>query len=157
MLVSESPTFQFLGSTLLSLGDFKHYALKEISVDHRALTTFVGGFRILETCKTYYNHISIWTWQNTSLHTLVKIILDHGSQTLLYPFPFFFSKTHKNTYGVPLRIPFLVTTFSDRYLTKDRFSHWKFKKIYFETQLSNIFQLGFRNYPPLLQKFMIKT
>ena len=29
--------------------------------------------------------------------------------------------------------------------------------MYFETQLSNIFQLGFRNFPPLLQKFMIKT
>ena len=25
---------------------------------------------------TYCNHISIWTWHNTSLHAFVKIILD---------------------------------------------------------------------------------
>ena len=46
-------------------------------------------FWILGTCKTYCNHISIWTWHNTSLQPFVKIILDHGSQT----YTPFFSKT----------------------------------------------------------------
>ena len=36
--------FRFLGPTLLSPRDFEHYFLKEISAEHRALTTFAGGF-----------------------------------------------------------------------------------------------------------------
>ena len=43
-------------------------------------------FWILRACKTYCNQIRIWTWQNTSLHTFVKIILDHGSQTSTHCF-----------------------------------------------------------------------
>ena len=36
--------FRVLGPTLLSPGDFEHYFLKKISAEHRALTTFTGGF-----------------------------------------------------------------------------------------------------------------
>ena len=37
--------FRILGPTLLSPGDFEHYcSLKEISADHRALTTFNRRF-----------------------------------------------------------------------------------------------------------------
>jgi len=36
--------FRVLGPTLLSPGDFGHYSLKEISADHRALTTFCRRF-----------------------------------------------------------------------------------------------------------------
>ena len=74
--------FRILGPTLLSPGDFGHYFLKEILADHRALTTFFRRFfGSLRTCKTYCNQISIWTWHNISLHPLVNIVLDHGSQT----------------------------------------------------------------------------
>ena len=36
--------FWVLGPTLLSPGDFGHYSLKEISADHRALTTLCRRF-----------------------------------------------------------------------------------------------------------------
>ena len=36
--------FRVLGPTLLSPGDFGHYFLKEISAEHRALTTFCRRF-----------------------------------------------------------------------------------------------------------------
>ena len=36
--------FRILGPTLLSPGDFGLYSLKEISADHRALTTFCRRF-----------------------------------------------------------------------------------------------------------------
>ena len=48
----------------------------------------IWAFWILGTCKTYCNHISIWTRHNTSLHSFVKIILDHGSQAS-NPYSFF--------------------------------------------------------------------
>ena len=41
----------------------------------------IWACRILGTCKTYCNQISIWTCHTISLHPLVKIMLDHRSQT----------------------------------------------------------------------------
>ena len=71
--------FWVLGPTLLSPGDFGHYYLKGISADHRALTTFCRFFGSLRHARltaiqTAFGH-------NTSLHPLVKTILDYGSQT----------------------------------------------------------------------------
>ena len=42
--VSYGIPFRVLGPTLHSLGDFAHYCFKEISVDHRGLTTFCRRF-----------------------------------------------------------------------------------------------------------------
>ena len=67
----------------------------------------IQAFWILGTCKTYCNHISIWTWHNTSPHHFVKIILDHGRQTSTQ----FFQKPINQKY-------FLDTLFLVIYISK---------------------------------------
>ena len=80
--------FRVLGPTLSSPGDFGHYFLKKISVDHRALTIFCRRFfRSLRHARLIAIGLDIIT---VYIHPIVKIILDHGSQTSTYCF--FFQK-----------------------------------------------------------------
>ena len=54
--------FRVLGPTLLSPGDFGHYFLKEISADHRALTTFYRRFfRSLRNARLTAIKSAFWT------------------------------------------------------------------------------------------------
>ena len=51
-----------LGPTLLSPRDFGHYFLKEISAEHRALTTFYRRFfRSLRNARLTANKSAFWT------------------------------------------------------------------------------------------------
>ena len=69
-----------------------HYFLQKVSdTTNSGRPHSIWAFQILGICKTYCNQISIWTRHTTCLYSLIKISLDHGSQTSN---PCFLKKNH---------------------------------------------------------------
>ena len=112
----------------------------------------IWAFWILGTCKTYCNHISIWTRHNTSLHSFVKIILDHGSQTSTH---FFQNPFIKKIFWIHFLQRFLHYWISDPQLKyQNKNNTYPYRKIFGPRQ-SHIFAPRWSS--PIYQKRQLKS
>ena len=90
----------------------------------RTLLSLGGPICILYGLVGSLGHARLWTWHTISLHPLVKIMLDHGSQTsplaFLKPIYFFFENFWMHKFYIRILIQMiLIVNFSSSWYKKN--------------------------------------